>query len=106
MHMFGNDSEVAMNGGYSYCIVQYDNESRRMDHTVDASECYKTKDGEYYKFTTTDTISVHLDLHNRTVGISKNDEEIVIVFGNVKRASYRFAVTVWRDTKRVLEFCD
>ena len=99
----GKRSPIAKNGGYSYCVSH---KSTRFDHTWTTARPYKQKDGEDFQFTAADTFSVHLDLDNKTFGVSKNNEEIVIVYENIKQASYRFGITVWRQAPHIFEFCE
>ena len=105
-YMFGRRSVIARNGGCTYCVTRYnDGKSHQMDHTMGNSIPFKQNDGEYFTFTVADTISVHLDLDNKTFGVSKNKEEIVIVSENIRQASYRFCITVWRDNPHTFKLC-
>ena len=82
-YFFGNGSAIALNGGYSYCMVQYGGTSRKLDHTARNSEFYATNDGKSVIFKESDIMSIHLDLAEKDIGISKNNEEVVTVFENI-----------------------
>ena len=91
---------------YSYCMVIYDDKSRRIDHKMVRSDTFTKSDGEYFEFETGDILCIHLDLGKRTVGISRNKEDVVITFENIEQVPYRLAVTASRYSKYELEFYD
>ena len=45
-YFFGSTSAIAESGGYSYCIVQYFGESKRLDHTTSIFEYFTKKNEE------------------------------------------------------------
>ena len=46
---------------------------------------------------TGDVVTIHLDLDDRTLGYSKNDEYLGIAFENVKKSSYRLAISMYHS---------
>ena len=68
----------------------------KMDQTMSASIKFPTNKSIGYD--KGDTITIHLDLDNKTVGFSKNDTFIGIAFENIKNdIDYRLAISVHSD---------
>lgn len=104
-YFFGSESATSTDG-YSYCMVHSEGASRKLDHTMHCSDNFYDNDGNPFIFKQGEMVSIHLDLDEKTVGISKNDEEVVITFQNIEPSSYRFVFTASTGQEHILELCE
>ena len=87
------------NSDSSYCYASI---GTKMDHTMGGSVDYPQDKPQRYK--EGDIITVHLDLDEKSVGFSKNDEYLGIAFENINSGKYRFVISVYNACHHNFEF--
>ena len=93
-YFYGASSLTAKKGGYCYAYTEhvYHGQAYKMDHTMSGSQPYASgclSDG--------DILTIHLDLNNKTVGFSRNEQFLGIAFEDVPVASYRLVISIYGD---------
>ena len=85
-HFYGSRGIAARDGAKNYAYLSF---KSIMSHEMSASRIWKP-----CQFQSGDTVTVHLNLDDKTVGFSHNDTFLGIAFENIEDGHYRLAMSI------------
>ena len=95
-HFHGSIDGAAHNGAKNYAFVDF---THKMSHNMAMAERW-FPDGQR-TINSGDTITTHLNMDEKTLGFSINDEYSGIAFEDIEDGSYKFAICMigkWNKT--------